>query len=188
MWLEGSLDGQSFGSRPDLDSIFFFFGLHATFEFLDVLFGRKLFRFDAPLPEHFPDAVIVLDVFAGEHEILDRALSSLAIGDQFRDATKMMVGIITRCFSGLDGPLNCSHEVFPAGVAKGFLKVSGEPELQRGFFRVGVTSASYWRRASARALSGSLRPPISASRCSAHWAASCRVGRTVESRTPFTQT
>ena len=51
-----------------------------------------------------------------------RALSTLAVGDQFRDATKLMIRIITRCFTRVDGPLNGGHEVFPTGVTKGLLK------------------------------------------------------------------
>jgi hypothetical protein len=65
-----------------------------------------------------------------------KALPTLAVGDHFRDATKMVFRIITRCVARLDGPLNGGHEVFPAGVTKGLLKVPSEPEFQCLFFRM----------------------------------------------------
>ena len=41
-------------------------------------------------------------------------------------------------FSGLNGPVNGSHEVFPTCVSKWLLKVPGKPEFQALFFRVGL--------------------------------------------------
>lgn len=52
---------------------------------------------------------------AGEHKVFDLALSALAVGDQFRDATKMVFRVVTSCFAGLYGALNGGLEVLPAG-------------------------------------------------------------------------
>lgn len=73
---------------------------------------------------------------AGLDEVVDRPVPALVIGDQFRDATKLMVGPITLGFAGLDGPADGSEEVFPARVADGLPQVAGEPELDFRF--VGV--------------------------------------------------
>ena len=72
----------------------------------------------------------------GEHEVFDLALPALAVGDQFRDATKMMHWLVTRGLAGLDGPVDGREKVLPAGVAEGFLKVAGKPELQVGLLRM----------------------------------------------------
>jgi hypothetical protein len=58
------------------------------------------------------------------------------VGDQFRDATKMMPGLVTRCIAGLNGTLNCGEKVLPTGISEGFLQVAGKPEFQARFFRV----------------------------------------------------
>lgn len=68
-------------------------------------------------------------VVMNEHEVIDFPPSAFPVGDQFRDATKMMFRFVTRCFRRLNGTLNRGHEVFPAGVSQGLLKVTGEPEF-----------------------------------------------------------
>ena len=60
-----------------------------------------------------------------DNEVLDGALPSLAVGDQFRDATKMMLRLVTGGLARLDGALDGGEEVLPAGVAEWFLQVSG---------------------------------------------------------------
>ena len=42
--------------------------------------------------------------------------ASLAEGDQFRDVTELIVRVITRCFTGVDGPSDGGREVFPTGI------------------------------------------------------------------------
>ncbi len=59
-------------------------------------------------------------------------LSALAVGDQFRYATKMMPRIVTGCFAGLDGAMDGGEDVRPAGLAEGFLQVAGKPEFDAG--------------------------------------------------------
>ncbi|MCU0747977.1 MAG: hypothetical protein MUF13_00320, partial [Akkermansiaceae bacterium] len=76
---------------------------------------------------------------AGQHEVLDFALPALAVGDQFRDATKMMFRFVTRCLTRLNGPLNGSHEVFPTGIAERFLKIAGEPKFDPVVIRQGLS-------------------------------------------------
>lgn len=72
-----------------------------------------------------------------EHEILDCALCSVAQLDHFRDATKMVFSVVTRCFAGLDRAPDRGEEVLPAGVAERFLQIPGEPELHLS--RLGVS-------------------------------------------------
>lgn len=49
--------------------------------------------------------------------------------DHFRDATKMILRRVTRCFAGLNGAVDRGLEVLPAGVSKRFHDVPGKPEL-----------------------------------------------------------
>jgi len=84
-----------------------------------------------------PEPQAQSNTLPGEHEILDLALPSLPEGDHFRDATKMMPNLVTRCFTGLNGTLDGGQKVLPTGVAERFLQIAGEPELHLG--RLGVS-------------------------------------------------
>lgn len=43
---------------------------------------------------------------ADKHKILDLALHSFPVGDQFREVTKMMPRLVARCLAGLDEVLS----------------------------------------------------------------------------------
>jgi hypothetical protein len=75
---------------------------------------------------------------AREPEVVDGAFRSAAEGDHFRDATKMVLGLVSHYLAGLDGALEGGKEVFPTGVAEGFLEIAGEPEFEIGFVGVGL--------------------------------------------------
>lgn len=63
---------------------------------------------------------------AVEHKIIAGPIADF---DHFRDATKMVICRVTRCFAGLDGAVDRGLEVLPAGVSKRFHDVPGKPEL-----------------------------------------------------------
>ena len=50
----------------------------------------------------------------GKHEVFYFSLSALAVGNQFRDGTKMIVAIEFRCFTRFYGPLDGGEEIFPS--------------------------------------------------------------------------
>ena len=60
------------------------------------------------------------------------------MGDQFREATKMMPDFVTRGLAGLDGTLDGSQKILPARIPKRFLQIPGKPELQIDSVGVGL--------------------------------------------------
>ncbi len=48
----------------------------------------------------------------------------------------MVFSFVTRGPAGLDGPLDGSEEVLPAGIAERLLKITGKPEFQVCFLGV----------------------------------------------------
>lgn len=66
---------------------------------------------------------------AGEHEIIDLMLPTLAESDQFRDATKMIRNRATTGLTQLYGTIDRSLKVLPAGIAERGLQITGEPEF-----------------------------------------------------------
>lgn len=66
---------------------------------------------------------------AGQHEVLNFALSTLSNIDHFRDATKMIAFRVIRFLTGLDGALDRHNEVLPPGVTQRLLQFPREPEF-----------------------------------------------------------
>jgi hypothetical protein len=93
--------------------------------------GNRLFARVAVLSDQIAS-------IASEHEILNLALATLPVGDQFRDATKMMPDFVTRGLAGLDGTLDGGQKILPPCIAKRFLQIPGEPELQIDSVGVGL--------------------------------------------------
>ena len=56
-------------------------------------------------------------------------MPTLPVGDQFRDATKMMLDLVPRGAAGLDGALDGGQKVLPAGIAERLLQIPSKPEL-----------------------------------------------------------